>query len=487
MSPVADTLFAEIEKYLKPSGRPILEALRVYVAELEEERRRLREQVEILTRRVEELEGQLAKNSSNSSKPPSSDGLRKARVVSNREPSGKKPGGQPGHKGSHLKMSDSPTVTIDIRHEACSCCGESIEHEQSREIERRQVVDLPPIVPVVTEYRGTIKDCPHCGGESRVTFPEGVSHGVSYGSRIKAVGLYLMNQQLMPYERTAEICEDILGVRISAGTLCDLNDSCYALLEEESACIKGEITNSPVVNLDETGVRCNGHLQWCHTASTEQATHYEIHEKRGKEAMDAIGILPVFKGIAVHDHFSPYFGYSCSRGLCNAHHLRELKFVYEEDKEAWAGEMRELLKKANSLKDPTDEQKADIEGRYTEILQQGYAFHAGLPEFDQRKPGARGKQKQRPSKNLLDRLDTHKSEVLLFLHDPRVPFTNNQAERDLRMLKLKQKISGCYRTKNGAQIFCRIRGFISTLRKRRRDILEDLGRILRKEPVFASG
>jgi hypothetical protein len=178
ISPVAETLFAELDKYLKPSGRPILEALRVYVAELEEGRRRLRAQVEIITRRVEELEGQLAKNSSNSSKLPSSDGLRKARVVSDREPSGNKPGGQPGHKGSHLKINDSPTVTIEIHHEACSCCAGSIEQEQSREIERRQVVDLPTIVQVVAEYRGTIKDCPHCGGESRVTFPEGVSHGV---------------------------------------------------------------------------------------------------------------------------------------------------------------------------------------------------------------------------------------------------------------------------------------------------------------------
>jgi transposase len=212
-----------------------------------------------------------------------------------------------------------------------------------------------------------------------------------------------------------------------------------------------------------------------------------MHEKRGKEAMDAIGILPRFKGTAVHDHFSAYFGYSCRRGLCNAHHLRELKFIHEQDKEPWAGDLRELLKKANALADPTDEQKADIKRRYAEILQQGYAFHAGLPEFSKRKPGARGKPKQRPSKNLLDRLNKHQSEVLLFLDDPKVPFTNNQAERDLRMLKLKQKISGCYRTQKGAQIFCRIRGFISTVRKRGRNVIEDLASILRKEPVFASG
>jgi len=425
MSTLSDMLFAELDKHVLPSGLPILGGLKEYVAELEIQVSRLTAQVEQLTRRVEELEGQLAKSSKNSSKPPSSDGLKKARVVSNRERSGKKPGGQPGHKGAHLKMSDTPTTTIEISHEVCSCCGEWIAQQPSREVERRQLVDIPPIEPVVTEYRGTIKDCPHCGGESRAAFPQGVTHGASYGSRIKAVCLYLMNQQLLPYERTTEICEDILGIGVSSGALCDLNESCFELLQEESAHIKQEIASSPVVNFDETGVRCNGHLQWCHTACTEHATHYEMHEKRGKVAMNAIGILPAFHGTAVHDHFRPYFGYSCNRGLCNAHHLRELRFVYEEEKEPWAGEMRELLKKAKGLIDPSDEQRSEIDGRYRDIIQQGYVFHAGLPEFGKRQPGARGKLKQRSSKNLLDRLDKHRTEVLLFLNDLRVPFTNN--------------------------------------------------------------
>jgi transposase len=485
MSALSDTLFAELEKHILPSGRPILGALREYVAALEDQVSKLTERVEQLTKRVEELEGQLAKNSSNSSRPPSSDGLKKPRVVSNREPSGKKPGGQSGHKGSNLKMSESPTITIEVDHDLCSCCGERIDQQTAREVERRQIVDIPPIVPVVTEYRGTIKDCPHCGGESHAAFPQEVPHGASYGNRVRALCLYLMNQQLIPYERTAEICQEILGVGMSVGTLCGLNESCFELLEEESAAIKQEIANSAVVNFDETGIRCDGKSQWCHTACTEQATHYEMHGKRGRAAMDTIGILPSFTGISVHDHLKAYFGYSCKHALCNSHHLRELKFVYEEDKETWAGKMRELLKKAHALDNPQEEQKADIHRQYDEIIQQGKAYHASLPEFERRKPRARGKPKQRPSKNLLDRLDEYRSEVLLFLSDPHVPFTNNQAERDLRMLKLKQKISGCYRTTKGAKIFCRIRGFISTVRKRGRNIIDDLIRILQRQPIFA--
>jgi len=251
-------------------------------------------------------------------------------------------------------------------------------------------------------------------------------------------------------------------------------------------CLVKGAYSSAVVHFDETGIRCDGKLQWCHTSSTAQATHYEVHEKRGKAAMDAIGILPAFTGTSVHDHLKAYFKYSCEHALCNSHHLRELKFVHEDEKEPWAGEMRDLLRASNDLDNNLQEERTTIDRKYEEIIQQGKAFHAGLPEFQQRKPGTRGKPKQRPSKNLLDRLDEYRTEVLRFVSDPQVPFTNNQAERDLRMFKLKQKISGCFRTTKGARIFCRIKGFISTVRKRRRNVIDDLTRILQREPVFAT-
>jgi transposase len=294
-----------------------------------------------------------------------------------------------------------------------------------------------------------------------------------------------MNQHLIPYERTAEICSEVLGASVSVGMLCELNTVCHELLSTESAAIKAEITASDVVSFDETGLRCESKLQWCHTASTETSTHYEVHEKRGRVAMDAIGILPNFKGIAVHDHFKSYFEYSCEHALCNAHHMRELKFVHEEDKEQWAGEMRGLLKMANEAQNLSVEKRAEIEKLYDDIVARGHAFHATLPDFSERKKGTRGRQKQRPSKNLLTRLDHHKAQVLRFLDNPNVPFTNNQGERDLRMQKLKQKISGCHRTSHGAQTFCRIRGFLSTAKKRGLNSLTALADVLRGKSVFA--
>lgn len=479
MSELSNLLFSELEKHLLPSGGPALKALKAYVEALE---RRMGE----LEERVRVLEGRLAKDSANSNKPPSSDGLKKARVVSNREASGRKAGGQPGRSGTTLKMSENPDVTVEIPHACCSRCGESVLNAKISGVERRQVVDLPPIKSVVTEYRSFVKECQCCGQESRAQFPENVPRGVSYGERIRAVALYLMNQHLIPYERTAEICDEVLGTPLSVGALCELNEACHDRLEADTAAIKEEIKTSPVAHFDETGVRCDGRLKWCHTASTASATHYEIHAKRGKEAMEAIGILPQFTGTAVHDHLKSYFEYVCKHALCNSHHLRELKFVHEEENEIWAGEMRELLKAANALKAPCDRQRIEIVRRYDEILARGQAFHAALPGFGERKPGARGKRKQRPSKNLLDRLGAYKTETLRFLQDPEVPFTNNQAEQDLRMQKVKQKISGCHRTTKGAQIFCRIRGFMSTVRKRGRNVLDDLTTILRGDTIFAS-
>ena len=478
MSELSEILFAELEKHLLPSGRPVLTALKGYVESLEK-------RIEELELRVQSLEGQLAKNSSNSHKPPSSDGLKKKRITNTRERNGRNPGGQPGRRGTTLELSAAPDVTVEVPHECCNRCGASLKDAKVSGIERRQIVDLPPIEPIVTEYRSPVCECSQCGQESRAQFPDNVPYGVSYGERLRAVALYLMNQHLIPYERTAEICGEVLGTSVSVGMLCELNTACYELLSAESAAIRAEITASEVVSFDETGLRCEGKLQWCHTASTETATHYEVHEKRGREAMDAIGILPNFQGIAVHDHFKSYFEYDCEHALCNAHHLRELKFVHEEDKEQWAGEMRLLLKMANETQDLSAEKRAEIERGYDDIVARGYAFHATLPDFGERKKGARGRLKQRPSKNLLIRLDRHKAQVLRFLENLNVPFTNNQGERDLRMQKLKQKISGCHRTSHGAQTFCRIRGFISTAKKRGLNTLTALADVLRGKSVFA--
>jgi transposase len=441
----------------------------------------LQQAVESLEKRVAHLEGILAKNSGNSSKPPSSDGFVRP-PKSLRERSGRKPGGQKGHEGTTLRQTENPDHVIEHRCQGDCTCGKSLLKAEVVEYEKRQVVDIPVIKATVTEHRALTLLCA-CGREHTAGFPTGIVAPVQYGSGVKALALYLMAHQLVPMERTQQMLRDIVGVPLSQGTLTTIAQQGYAGLEKTEETIKEQIVASPVVHADETGCDVSKDLWWIHSLGTLEYTWYFCDEKRGKDAVDVSELLSRYGGRLVHDGWKSYLHYLCKHALCNAHHLRELVFIDEHLKEAWAQKMKKLLL---DIKDAVEEAVGanrkslvrKLQKRYRRIylaiLREGYAVQ---PPPIKRRVGQRGKLKQPPGKNLLDRLKHHIDDVLAFMYDFSVPFTNNLAERDLRMVKVKLKVSGCFRTSKGARIFCRIRSFMSTLRKQDLNILDYTKRI----------
>jgi len=471
-------LFAELQLL-----RKTVETLTNRAGFLEAENRELRNE-------VKDLRGKLAKNSKNSSKPPSSDGLKKPQPKSLRKPSGKKPGGQQGHAGTRLEMVEQPDHIVSHTVDECRQCGCSLESVDAVDHRRRQVVDIPPIELEVTEHRAEIKCCPGCGCRNEAAFPAEVKTSVQYGSRIKSLLVYLNQYQLLPYERTCQLAEDLFSHTISQGTLSNWNAECYRNLESTEEQIRQAILASEVVHFDETGMRQQGKLHWLHTAGTKHLTFYGLHTRRGKEAMDELGILENYTGCAVHDHWKSYFKYSCDHSLCNAHHLRELTYLAEQEQQGWATSMIELLLEAketceatseNCLAEDSDE-LASIRLRYDALITNGLAQNLPPPETSKKKK--RGRRKQSKAKNLLDRLRDFKTEALAFLTHPLIPFDNNQGERDIRMAKLKQKISGCFRGENGGKIFSRIRGYVSTLRKNDLKILDGIQSAFNQSPTL---
>jgi transposase len=464
--------------------RGTVEKLQNRVDSLEAENQQLREE-------NKELRGKLAKNSQNSSKPPSSDGLNKPKPKSLRKPSGKKPGGQQGHLGARLEMTESPDHTIMHSVEECQQCGRSLCEIPATDSRRRQVIDIPPIQLEVTEHQAETKCCPDCGHHNEAAFPEEAKTSVQYGERIKSLLVYLNQYQLLPYERTCQLVEDLFSHTLSQGTLYNWNRECYDNLESTEEQIRQGILASSVAHFDETGIRQQGKLHWLHTASTERLTYYGLHARRGTEAMNELGILPHYQGRAVHDHWKSYFTFSCDHSLCNAHHLRELTYLVEQDQQVWAASMIDLLLEAKEISEAApnnclaeeDPKLASIRFRYDVLIAEGLEENPPLPEpANDRKKKKRGRRKQSKAKNLLDRLRDYKEDVLAFLTHPEVPFDNNQGERDIRMAKLKQKISGCFRGPNGGAIFSRIRGYVSTLRKNNLKILAGIQSAFGKGP-----
>jgi transposase len=456
--------------------------------QLRQENSALRDQVRVLSERISALEAQLAKDSHNSHLPPSSDRFGR-QPKSLRKKSGKQPGGQVGHEGNTLKLSETPDLVIVHPVDHCQHCQRDLSEVESLQVERRQVIDLPPKRVLVIEHQAQQKCCPRCQQISLAAFPEDVRAPVQYGAAIGAVGVYLVHQQLVPYARACEVVEDLLGPSMSVGTLQGLVERCAQQLEPVEQQIKAALSRAEVLHQDETGLYVAGQRHWMHVSATEQLTHYAVHAKRGKEALDAIGILADFQGVSVHDGWGSYWQFLCQHALCNVHHLRDLTFLFEQHLQAWAGEMSSLLLDIKAAVEQACAEGrtslhplevADWKAQYVSLLEAGYQANPPDPPPE---TATKGRRKQSTARNLLDRLSKHQEAVLLFLDNFAVPFDNSLAERDLRMVKVQQKVSGCFRSPAGAQAFCRIRGYLSTLRKQGLAVLIALEQALVGHPV----
>ena len=424
-----------------------------------------------LTNEIIELKAKINKNSNNSNQPPSSDGPKK-KIKNSRAPSEKKTGGQAGHEGKTKPLNPSPDTVVELKpRENCECGGQVVVNRDNYIV--RQVTDvlLPKVITV--EYQAKEGTCADCGKVHKAGFPAGVGGVVSYGDTLQGLVTYLTTYQLLPIKRTTELVKDILGIDISQGFVLSSGREAYEELAPVEERSKEEIIESDVAGFDESGMRVAGKNYWLHAASTATCTVYSIHPKRGKEAMDAMGILPKFKGTAIHDHWKSYYHYLCAHGECNQHHLRHLKYLYEDLGCGWAGEMACLLLRIkrhidlvrlfrgdspeiNSLEQEDIETYEKI---YRRILDEARTAMGKAP-LD--------------SRRMINRLTKYEQETLLFMHDFMVPFTNNFTERDIRMPKAKQKISGGFRTVEGANSFARLRGYVSTLKKRGKNVIDGM-------------
>lgn len=472
---------------LSPELRALIEGLRREIADLRRENAALKQEVAglrqenaALKQENAELRRRLGKDSHNSSKPPSSDGLgKKPRIAGSlRGASGKKSGGQVGHKGDTLRRVDKPDIIKRHTATCCAHCRAKLTETMTTGVEKRQVFDIPEPRLEVTEHQAQIYTCTRCHNTTRAAFPEEVNSPVQYGARVKAAAIYLNAQQLIPEDRVAEVMGDLFG----AGLLCPASVVAWGMAKAEDLKpfvdhIAALVDCAPVRHLDETGFRVGGKTQWLHTASTIALTHYRVTEKRGALPLTLKG------GIIVHDHFKPYYTLpDVEHALCNAHHLRELKALIEIEKEPWAKKMFRLLLKANTAARRAVAHGASVLAArvkrrilrlYDAIVERGLGFHEQQPPLLKR-TGARGRQARRPGHNLLIRLRDFKDDVLRFVSDLNVPFSNNQAEQDIRMMKVKMKISGGFRTKAGADTFATLRAVISTARKQGWNILKTL-------------
>ena len=438
------------------------------------------------------LQERLSITSRNSSKPPSTDGYVKPKPKSLRVKTGKKPGGQPGHTGATLKQVENPDVIKVHPLSNCPCgCGSDLSKEPLLSYENRQVFDLPPQKLIVTEHRVEIKRCPFSGKLVNAPWPTDVNAPVQYGADFLAWLVYLNTQQFIPLARISQMVFDLFRQNVSEDTIISAIKTMDQKLEPFSDAVKEQLAQAPVLNVDESGLRVASKLHWIHVISTIWLTWYGVHPKRGKEALDCFGVLPEFMQRLVHDCWQTYLELPCLHALCVAHLIRELIFIHEEYEQTWARSLIDLLLEMNRKREEQKQVASEFSTeclenwhqQYQKILREGRLVNPPIvPPPDA--PKKRGRKKQTKAQNLLDRLEKHEVWVLAFLHDFLIPFTNNLAEQDVRMIKVKQKVSGAFRTLEGAERFAKIRSYISTARKQGRSILESLKAAITGNPFI---
>lgn len=446
-------------------------------------------QVAELTARIAHLEARLGQDSHNSHKPPSSDGPSKLPPRrSRRKRSGKKSGGQVGHPGTTLLQVAQPDTVVTYRASTCPQCQASLTTAPSVKQERRQVWDLPATRPQVTEHQALHVCCPQCQTVTAGGFPPDVTQPVQYGPGVKALAVYMQTYQHLPFERTQEYFRDVHQLNLSEGTLATVQANCAERLVPIEQAIRSGVTEAAVVNFDETGLRVDRKTHWLHVACTALLTYYALQPQRGRPAMNAIGILPAFRGIAVHDALGGYFTYACGHSLCNVHLLRDLTAVSELTRQRWPARLSDLLLKIKAAvararaKGHTQlaaRRLKDFTRQYDQLVASG--LRANPPP----KPTGRvGRPNQGPIRSVLLRFKKRATAVLAFMHNFQVPFDNNRAEQDVRMVKVKQKVSGGFRSRSGAELFCRIRGYLSTMRKQEHNALAVLTSVFTGNPTM---
>lgn len=506
---------AEVEHYLGHRQQQTIDSLSEQVTRLKRQLKTVKEHLaeqqclnHQLQRRVAELEAmpaepteQVVRDSHNSHRPPSSDLPFIKRTRSLRRPSGKSVGGQVGHPGRTRLRVEQPDRVVTHRPSVCRGCGASLRNGYVVSCDARQVIDIPPVKPFVIEHRAWTKRCVTCGEVTKARFPKGIEAAVQYGDGVRARAVYLTKYQLLPVRRAGELLADFFGCAVSPATVMRMVTQCARALVRSEAQIKEGLRRAEVLNVDETGIRVAGAGHFVHVASTPQLTHYAYDRRRGKSAMDEIGILPVFKGVCVRDGWVAYDHYHhCRHALCNAHLLRELVYIEEShphQRGQWAAPMAELLREIKAAvelartagrSELTADEQTRFTRRYERIIKRGVELNpprqpsyrappkssstkSSSREAGRREVVGRGRVAQTAARNLVARLERYQNQVLRFMTDFSVPFDNNAAERDLRMLKLQQKTSGCFRSHEGAREFCRIRSLISTARKQGQSVL----------------
>ena len=455
--------------------------------QLKQDIQELRAALKAAEQKIHELTGLLNQNSRNSNWPSSRDkSRRQKRTKSLRRKSNKKPGGQKGHQGNTLEFRTRLDHIARHRPQVCGHCQHPFAAGQvAITRQKRQVHDLPPLEILVTEHQMETLRCTCCGQESSGRFPPSVTHPVQYGPGVQQLAVYLKHEQFIPYDRSRQFFADLFGLRLSPGSLQNFTTKTAQRLQQVTQQIKAAITQAPIGHFDESGFYIGGQRHWLHTASTNTMTYYQAHRHRGQKATDAIGVLPAFRGTAIHDNWSAYWRYEqCAHGLCHVHHLRELTAVAENDQQRWATHFKAFLlstkqaiasAKAAGLTSLPPRKVQQIERIYQQLVSMG--LRANPPPATGWPRGKRGRPGKPKARNLVERFQAQQQVMLAFVYDFKVPFDNNLAERDIRMLKVQQKVSGCFRSAEGAECFCTIRSYISTMRKQGLSVWDALGSV----------